>query len=360
MIPIAKPVIEEEEIRAVVEVLKTGNLAGGAKVKEFEEQFSAFCNTGYAVATNSGTSALHTALMASGIGKDDEVIIPDFSFVATGTSVLMSGAEPVFADIKQDSCNINPDNVEVLITPKTRAIIGVHLFGNPCEMNEMKKIAEKHDLILIEDSAQAHGAEYHGKKTGSLGDAGCFSFYATKNMITGEGGMITTGNADIYEKSKKLINHGQSSKYTHDILGYNYRMTDIAAAIGIEQIKKIDGFNELRRKNASYYNDNIDCEGIVKPFSEPYSKHVYHQYAIRVTADFPLSREELMKHLEERGISTAVHYPSCISSQPVFRQYEASTPVSHSVSKEILSLPVHPLLTEKDLEYVCNSINEVI
>lgn len=359
MIPIAKPIIEEEEIKAVFEVLKTGNLAGGVQVKEFEEKFAEYCGTEYAVATNSGTSALHTALLACGIHKNDEVIIPDFSFVATGTSVLMCGARPVFADINYDSYNIDYEGIEELITKRTKAIIGVHLFGNPCEINRLKKIADENNLLLIEDAAQAHGAEYYGKKTGSLGDMGCFSFYATKNMNTGEGGMITTSNHEIYENAKKLINHGQSSKYIHEILGYNYRMTDIAAAIGIEQLKKLDCFNEARRKNADYYNNNINSKGIIKPYSDSNKKHVYHQYAIRLTDKFLLSRNEMMEYLKNRGIATAVHYPGKISSQPLFKEFSLNTPVSEILSKEILSLPVHPSVTEKELEYVCKSINEV-
>ncbi|WP_209691546.1 DegT/DnrJ/EryC1/StrS aminotransferase family protein [Methanomicrobium sp. W14] len=358
MIPIAKPLIQNEEISAVTEVLRSGKLASGSKVKEFEERFADYCNTDFAVATNSGTSALHTALLAENITHNDEVIVPDFSFVATASSVLMCGAKPVFADINMDTYNIDYQNIEDLITSKTKAIICVHLFGNPCDMDKLIQIANEHDLAIIEDAAQAHGSKYHNKKAGSLGDAGCFSFYATKNMTTGEGGMITTSDPEVYEKAKKIIDHGQKGRYLHEILGYNYRMTDIAAAIGIEQLKKLDKFNSERQNNARRYNEKLNADGIIKPHPMDNCEHVYHQYAIRVTEDYSMSREELIEYLRNNEIITAVHYPSCISSQPLFNNKEPDNSTSNRLSKEILSLPVHPSVKENEIKFICDLINE--
>lgn len=250
MIPIAKPNIGEEEKNAVMEVLESGMLAQGLKVKEFEERFAKYIGTKYAVATSNGTTALHIALLSSGIKKGDEVITTPFSFIASATSILFCNAVPVFADIKTKTFNINPNKIEKAITKKTKAIMVVHLYGQSSEMDRIKEIANKKKLSLIEDACQAHGAENNGKRVGSIGDIGCFSFYPTKNMTTGEGGMITTNDHVIAEKVRLLRDHGQKERYEHVIVGYNYRMTNIAAAIGIEQLQKLEQFNKKRRENA--------------------------------------------------------------------------------------------------------------
>ncbi len=361
-VPVARPAIGQEEIEAVTRVMESGMLASGAVVTEFEERFAEYCGTGHAVAVNSGTAALHVALFAAGVGPGDEVIVPSFSFIATATCVSMSGAVPVFADVDGRTFNIDPDTVADLITPRTAAVIGVHLFGQPFDAGALQEICEEHGLLLIEDAAQAHGAEYRGRKTGSIGDLGCFSFYPTKNMTTGEGGMITTDDASAAEKIRRIINHGRSGQYLHTTFGYNYRMTNIGAAIGLAQLGKLDAFNETRIRNAHYLDGHLAGTGLVTPFRAEGVKHVYHQYVVRVTDEFPLARPALMDYLEEHGIGSAVHYPLPIHRQPIYQAAagDAVCPVSTLLSGEVLSLPVHPSLTRRDLEYLCTTVKEVV
>ena len=356
-IHIASPIIGDEEINSVVDVLKSGNLAQGKKVKEFEQKYSDYCDVKYSVAGNSGTAALHAALSSMGVGKGDEVIVPAFSFIATASAVSMCGATPVFADIDPNYFTIDPANVEKLITDSTKAIIGVHLFGQPFDVDKISNF----EIPVIEDAAQAHGSMYHGKMVGGFGKAGCFSFYATKNMTTGEGGIVTTNDEKYSEIIRKFINHGQSEKYLHTSIGYNYRMTDIAASLGIEQLKKLDLFNARRICNANYYDNYLKVCGIVLPVRRAYCKHVFHQYAIRITDDCPLTRNEIMAKLKiDYGIDTAIHYPIPINKQPIYKNMKSSCPVSEKICNEILSIPIHPSLTTGDLNYICNSINEVI
>ena len=336
-------------------------LAQGERVAEFERKFADYCGTTYGVATNNGTAALHAALLAADIGYGDEVIVPAFSFIATASAVSMCGAKPIFADVNDETFTINPALVAERITSKTRAVIGVHLFGQPFEVRAVKEICESHNLKLIEDAAQAHGALYHGEKVGGLGHFGCFSFYATKNMITGEGGMITTNEKASAERLRLITNHGQSEKYLHIRLGYNYRMTDIAAAIGIVQLKKLDKYNMRRRKNAEYYNSHLSVAGLILPHAADGMYHVYHQYVVRLTGDFPMKREEFIEYLKTKGIGTAVHYPIPIQRQPLYAlaQEPDPCPVSTRLAESVLSLPVHPLLDGKELAYICDTINRV-
>ncbi len=358
MIPIAKPIITDDEIDEVVKVLRSGFIAQGPKVAEFEEKFAEYLGVKYAVAVSSGTTALHLALLAAGIGPNDEVITTPFTFAATGNSVLHVGAKPVFIDIDNRTYNLNPENIENAITDKTKAVMPVHLYGQPAEMDTIKQIAEEHDLIVIEDAAQAHGAVYKGKKAGSLGDMGCFSFYPTKNMTTSEGGIITTENEEMAEKARVLRSHGESERYTHVVLGYNFRMTDIAAAIGIVQLKKLDKFNEKRIANAKYLTERIDkINGITAPFVSADVKHVYHQYTIRVGKS---RRNELMEFLNSRGIGTGIHYPKPIYKQKLYKElgFSASCPEAEAASSEVLSLPVHPSLEKNDLEKIVSVLNE--
>ena len=358
MIPIAKPIIADDEIDEVVKVLRSGFIAQGPKVAEFEEKFAEYLGVKHAVAVSSGTTALHLALLAAGIGPNDEVITTPFTFAATGNSVLHVGAKPVFIDIDNKTYNLNPENIENAITDKTKAVMPVHLYGQPAEMDTIKQIAEDHDLIVIEDAAQAHGAVYKGKKAGSLGDMGCFSFYPTKNMTTSEGGIITTENEEMAEKARVLRSHGESERYTHVVLGYNFRMTDIAAAIGIVQLKKLDKFNEKRIANAKYLTERIDkINGITAPFVSADVKHVYHQYTIRVGKS---RRNELMEFLNSRGIGTGIHYPKPIYKQKLYKElgFSASCPEAEAASSEVLSLPVHPSLEKNDLEKIVSVLNE--
>lgn len=363
-INIASPQIGKEEIKAVTEVMKSGMLAQGPKVKEFEEKFAHFISTKYAIATTSGTTALEVALRAHDIGPGDEVITTPFTFIASANSILYTGARPVLVDIDEKTYNIDPDKIEKAITKKTKAIMPVHLYGQAADMTKIMQIARKHKLAVIEDACQAHGAEWsvsarpsrdgRGKKVGSFG-TGAFSLYPTKNMTTGEGGMITTNSKEIYEKANLIRAHGSKIKYYHDILGYNYRMTDLAAAIGIEQLKKLPRFNALRIKNAKYLNKHLaKITGIIVPEADAKAVHVYHQYTIRITPEFGQKRDEVLAKLTEAGIGTAVFYPLPVNEQKVYQNldYKSSTPIAKKISDEVLSLPVHPGLKQKDLEYI--------
>jgi len=357
MIPIAKPLIGEEEIDNVVKVLKSGMIAQGPRVAEFEEKFAEYVGVDHAVAASSGTTALHLAILAAGIGKGDEVITTPFSFVATGNCILYAGACPVFVDIDPLTYNINPSKIEEAVTDKTRALLPVHLYGQPAQMDEINRVARDNDLVVIEDAAQAHGALYNNEKTGSLGDMGCFSFYPTKNMTTSEGGIITTDNEEIADNARILRAHGEKERYSHVVLGYNFRMTDIAAAIGLSQLKKLDGFNQRRQENAEYLTEHIkEIPGIQHPHVLAGAEHMFHQYTIRVGGG---KREEFMKFLNENGVGTGIHYPITLYQQKLYRDlnFDADCPESEKAANEVLSLPVHPNLSVEDVEKIVNVIS---
>lgn len=358
MIPIAKPIIADEEIKEVVEVMKSGFIAQGPKVAEFEEKFADYIGVKHAVAVSSGTTALHLSLLAAGIGPGDEVITTPFSFAATGNSILYVGAKPVFVDINKDTYNLDPLLIEDAVTNNTKAVMPVHLYGQPAEMEPINEVANDNGVVVIEDAAQAHGATYKGKKAGSLGDMGCFSFYPTKNMTTSEGGIVTTDNEDMAEQIRILRAHGESERYTHVILGYNFRMTDIAAAIGIVQLNKLDKFNEKRIANAKYLTAHIEeIDGIKAPYVADEVKHVFHQYTIRVDKS---KRDELIKSLNNRGIGTGIHYPKPIYQQKLYTDmgFDATCPEAELASNEVLSLPVHPSLSSDDLEKIVIELKE--
>jgi perosamine synthetase len=358
-VPIAQPSLGREEAEAVTAVLASGMIAQGPVTTAFENEFAAYCGVPHAVAVNNGTAALHTALLAAGVGPGDEVVVPAFTFFATASSVSMCGATPVFADVDPATATIDPADVQAKITPRTKAVIGVHLYGQPCDAGALREICDDRRLVFIEDAAQAHGAEYHGKRTGSLGDLACFSFYATKNMATGEGGMVTTSSDGYDARLRRVINHGQSDKYLHTELGYNYRLTDIAAAIGRVQLAKLDGFNGRRQENAAYYSTHITAPGLVLPSVAPGRTHVWHQYSLRVTEEFPLSRDGLMAHLRGKGIGCAVHYPVALSRQPYYAG-AAACPVAESLAASVLSIPIHPGVSDEGRAYICDTINGVI
>ncbi len=356
-INIAKPIIEQEEIDNVVEVLKSGMIAQGPKVSEFEEKFAQWIGTKYGISTSSGTTALHTALLACGIGEGDEVITVGFTFAATSNSVLYTGARPVFVDIDEDTFTMDPSKIEDAITDKTKAILVVQLYGQSADMDPILDIAHKHNLLVIEDAAQAHGAEYKGRKVGTLGDVACFSFYPTKNMTTGEGGMITTDNKEIAKMARIYRAHGSSVKYHHDYLGYNFRSTDIAAAIGLAQLKKIDSFNDKRNENASYLTDGLkDVNGVVPPVVKEGNKHVFHQYTIKVDGD----RDKWLDFLNEKGIGCGVYYPIPLYNQKLYKDlgYNQSCPVTDKIVDEVISLPVHPSLTKDELDTIISVVKE--
>lgn len=363
---IAEPDIGEEEIKAVVDVLKSGWLAHGPIVEEFERKFAEYVGVRHAIAVVNGTAALKTLLWSLGIGEGDEVIVPCFTFFATASTVLMVGAKPVFADIELETYNLDPESVLERITPRTKAIIAVHLYGHPANMRALKEIAEDHKLVLVEDAAQAHGARTPEGNVGGLGDGAAFSFYATKNMTTGEGGMITTNRDDVAELARLYRNHGQISKYVHVVLGENLRMTSIQAAIGLVQLAKLESMIARRRRNAAILNEILKNTGLVLPVEKPGYRHVYHQYVVRVDSEKTgVSRDELAKELKNRGIEVAIHYPRPLPDQPLFRAlgYPSSAttcPNALLASKQVLSLPVHSRLTEKQVRYVGETVREIL
>ena len=353
-ISIAKPILEAEEKSAVLEVLDSGILAQGPRVKVFEEAFADFCGVKHAIAVSSGTTALHIAMLAHKIEKEDKVITTPFSFIATANCLLYVGANPVFVDIDASTFNIDPSLIERAITSHTRAILPVHLYGQCCDMDAITEIAKKYGLLIIEDACQSHGATYKGRKAGSFG-TGTFSFYPTKNMTCGEGGMITTDDADFAEHCRIIRNHGMKRRYYHDALGFNFRMTDISAAIGLEQLKKLEKFNIIRRDNAAYYSKHL--RGVTVPTESTGCNHVYHQYTIRVENGL---RDPLREHLKENGIGTEIYYPVPIHQQAFIRKMVpnlSTMPQSEQAAKEVLSIPVHPSISPADRERIVETIN---
>lgn len=355
-IPIAKPLLGREEEEAVKEVFESGMLVQGEKVRLFEEEFARYVGVKHAVAVANGTLALDTALKALRLGPRDEVVTSAFSFIASGNCVLYQGAKPVFADIDRRTFDIDPSDVAEKITAKTKAIIPVHLFGQPAELSKLNEIAEDHGIALVEDAAQAHGAEYRGRRVGGLGDVGCFSFYVTKNMTTGEGGMITTNDSELARRARLLRDHGQSGKYHHIILGYNYRMTEATAAVGLVQLRKLDGFNKKRVENARILTKGIEkIHGLTPPYEKDDVTHVFHQYVIRVEEDYLMDRNRLVEYLREKGVGVAVHYPTPIYRQPLYNEpgyRKTSCPVAEEACTKVLSLPVHPSVTKEDIRYI--------
>lgn len=351
-IPIAKPQLGDEEKAAVLAVLDSGMLAQGQRVAEFEARFAELCGVKHAVAVASGTAALWMSLLAHEIGPGDEVITTPFSFIASANSILYVGAKPVFVDIEPDTCLIDAAAIEAKITERTRAILPVHLYGQPCDMATIMEITDRHNLILIEDACQAHGATFQGQPMGSFG-TGCFSFYPTKNITTDEGGIVTTNDDALTERLRLLRNHGQSRRYQHDILGYHFRTTDLQAAIGLVQLEKLAAWNEQRIANARYLSERL--QGVQVPVVRHSRRHVFHQYTIRVSSN----RRALQDHLQEQGIGTAIHYPCPIHHQPVYRSlgYDDALPQAKAASREVLSLPVHPALCQSDLDHIATAVN---
>ena len=358
-IPIASPQIGDEERAAVLDVLGSGQLAQGPVVAAFEREFANWCGAKHAVAVNSGTAALHLLLLAHGIKEGDEVITSPFTFVASANAALFVGARPVFVDIEPVTYCLDPAKVEAAITPRTRAIMPVDLYGHPAAIDEINVIAAKHGLVVIEDACQAHGAAIGDRKTGALGPSATFSFYPTKNITTAEGGMVTTDDVDIADRVATLRQHGATRRYEHDVLGFNFRMTEISAAIGRAQLVKLDRFNERRRRNASVLDEGLArISGVVTPRERDGYRHVYHQYTVRVERD----RDGVQRRLHESGIGTAVHYPIPVHRQPLYRQLgygDVSLPISEAAASQVLSLPVHPALSDSDLDRIVEAVRKV-
>ena len=353
MIPAAKPYIGAEEREAVDRVLASGMLAQGPEVAAFEQEFSEVVAGRECVAVNSGTSALHMAFVAAGIGPGDEVIVPSFSFAATGNSVALTGATPVFADIEGDHFNLDPAAAEAAITERTKAIMPVHLYGHPAAMDAFTALADKHGLLLFEDAAQAHAASLNGTAVGAFGLAGSFSFYPTKNMTSGEGGMVTTGSADFARTVRLLRNQGMEKRYANEVVGFNTRMTDVHAAIGRVQLRRLAEWTAARQANAAYFDAHLD--GVVVPPVAPGAVHVYHQYTIRVENG---DRDAFAAALAERGVGSGVYYPTPIHRLPSFG-LELDLPVTEKVALEVLSLPVYPGLTDAERDQIVEAVNAV-
>lgn len=362
MIPINAPQIGNEEIEAVVKVLKSGilthGLGAGPMTKQFEKAFAQFAEAKHAVAVNSGTAALHLAVIAAGIKPGDEVILPSFTFVATAEVIAMNGAKPVFVDIKPKTYNISTEEIEKAITKKTKAIMPVDLYGLPADVKKIKEIADKHELKIIEDAAQAHGASYVRKPPGAFADAACWSFYASKNMTTGEGGMVTTNDDELAEKMRLIRNHGEVEKYKSVMLGHNYRMTEVAAAIGCIQLKKLPEFLSKRRENAKTLTAKLEkAEGLVLPEEANQCKHSWYLYTVRLENTKREKRDKIVEELKRRGIGAEVYYPNPIHIMPFYKKFKRTAlPETEKAAEQVFSLPVHPGVTAEQLDFIGETV----
>ena len=358
-LPIAEPLLGEQELRYVTECILTGWVSSAGKfVKQFEEMFAAFCNARFAVATSNGTTALHLALLALDIGPEDEVIVPTLTFIATANAVTYTGARPVFVDSELETWNIDPGQVEAAITPKMKAIIPVHLYGHPADMDPILDIANRHGLAVIEDAAEAHGARYKGRRVGAIGDIGCFSFYGNKIITTGEGGMIVTNRGSLAHKARILRDHGMSPnrRYWHPVLGYNYRLTNLQAAIGVAQVEKVDAILEAKRRIAQAYTEHLqDIPGIALPPEASWAENVYWICSILVDEHvFGIGRDALMAELKKQRIDTRPLFPP-VHTQPIYATGQ-SFPVAEQLSARGISLPSAVNITEDDVKRIANTI----
>jgi len=360
-IPICEPKLGEEELENVIECVKSTWISSkGRFIEQFESSFSKYCGAKYGVATSSGTTALHLALTTLGIKKGDEVIIPTFTMIATANAVTYTGAKPVLVDSEPSTWNIDVNKIEEKVTKKTKVVIAMHTYGHPVNMDPLIDLAEDHGLYIVEDSAEAHGAEFKGKKAGSLGDMGCFSFYANKIITTGEGGMIVTSNAELAEKASMLRDQAFEKKrrFWHRYIGFNYRLTNLQAAVGLAQMGKIDQFVGIRRRNAHMYNSLLkNIKGITLPPEANWAKNVYWMYSILIEKSFGISRDELMRRLEENGVETRPFFHP-IHVQPIYhKSYRGDTyPVADELSQKGVNLPSGNTLEKEQIEYVVDAI----
>lgn len=356
MIPMAKPYMEDDEKQAVMRILDSGFLAHGPEVEKFEEEFARYCDVKHAAAVSSGTSAIHLALAALDIGPGDEVVTTSFSFIASATPILFLGAKPVFTDIDPRTFNMDPESLREVITDRTKAIIPVHLYGQCANMDGINEVAG--DIPVLEDCAQAHGSLSNNRKAGSMGKAGMFSFYPTKNMTTGEGGMVVSEDEAFIDKVRTLRNHGQVERYDHHSVGYNLRLTSIGAAIGRVQLGKLDDRNGIRRRNAGLLTGGISgIDGITSPHVREGNDPVYHQYTVIVDE----GRDEVSKALNDRGIGNKVFYPTTIPSSPAMKgQADREFPVAEETCRKVLSLPVHPSVSTDDVNVILEALSEIM
>lgn len=359
-IPISKPFFNNEEINEVKKVMQEGNLTnssfkGGKRVQELESLLRRFVGSQDAIAINSGTAALHAALLALGIGKDDEVLLPSFTFLATANAVVATGAKPVFVDIKKSDYTIDPDDLERKVTSKAKAMIPVHLYGHTADMKRISEIANKHSLHVIEDACQSLGSTYNGKQTGSIGELGCFSFYASKVLTSGEGGAIVTNSKELADRLRMIRNHGMLEGYDTRIFGLNLRLTEISAAIAKVQMRKLKKMLQIRRKNAMMLTKLLQDRNIVLPNESDGSKYNWYLYTVAIE-----NRDNIMKQLNSLGIGATVYYRTPVHRTPFYANSSVSLPNTEWVATRVLSLPVHPLVTASDIKYIASKLRNSI
>lgn len=356
-VPIAKPLLGEEESKAVAETIASGMIASGPRVAAFEKAFAEYVGARHAVATSNATTGLQAALVAMGVGPGDEVVVPAFTFIATANVVLFAGARPVFADVDPATYCLDPAAFEAAITPRTKAVIPVHLYGQPADVGAIEDIARRRGVAVLGDAAQAHGAAVGARKVGTFGDAECFSFYPTKNMTTAEGGIVTTNDEALAERVRSFVNHGRAKSelgtYDHLRVGHNYRMTDVHAAIGLVQLRKLEGWNERRRHNAARLTKALDGSGVVEvPRERPGVRHVWHQYTVRCR-----DRAATQERLKAAGVGFGVYYPKPLHAYPHLAEHKTrETPHADRAAREVLSLPVHPALSDEDVDRVIRGV----
>lgn len=355
--------LKNEINRAINKVIKRGDFILGKEVALFEKEFARFCAVRFAVGVSSGTEALFLAAVSLGIGPGDEVIVPDFTYIATALAVSYTGAKPVFADIEEDTYNIDAGKIEKAVTGRSKAIIPVHLYGQPANMPQILKLAKKYNLKIIEDAAQAHGAGImlrNGKwqKAGAIGDIGCFSFYPSKNLgALGDGGIITTNNEEIYKKLLILRDYGRTSRYKHMVIGYNSRLDTLQAAILRIKLKELNNWNNLRRQAASTYNELLEgVTQVISPYEAPSLKHIYHVYSIRTK-----KRDELLQRLKSKGIGALIHYPIPLHLQPAYKNLgygKGDFPVAERIADEVISLPIYPYINQRQIKFIVDTIKQ--
>ena len=357
----SKVTVTDDIRRSVNEVFDSGIFSYGEKVKEFEKKFSEYCGAKYGVAVSNGTVSIELILRSLNIGKGDEIVVPSHTTMPTVEPILHVGAKPVFAEISEENYNISPEDISKKITKKTKAVVVVHLYGNPVNLDEISDICQKNQIHLIEDCAQAHGSRYNGKHVGTFGIAGSFSFYPTKNLtVCGEGGMIITNNDGIEKHSRMMANHGESGRYNHVILGSNYRLSEIHSAIGIKQLEMLESFVARRREIAKIYDEEFKNENaIITPKETENSKHSYHLYVIRVNSKI---RDKVVEEMKKENIFLGIHYPTPVHKQPVIKNIMKvpKLPITERIVKEIISLPIYPLLKDDEAKVIASKIKKTI
>jgi perosamine synthetase len=363
LIPINLPEIGEEEVQAVVKVLRSGiltsGLGAGPMVTQFEKNFAKFCGAKHAVAVNTGTAALHSAVMAVGVRQGDEVVLPSFTFVATAESVVLTGGRPVFADIDPRTYNLSPTAVGKSITKKTKAILPVDIYGFPADMKPLREIAEKLGLALVEDAAQAHGAAYEGKSAGAFADVACWSLYASKNITTGEGGVVTTNNDQTDETLRMIRTHGEKAKYASLMLGNNYRMSEIQAALGNVQLRKLPSFVAKRRENAQNLTRILERSSkLILPYESKNFQHSWYLYTARLKDGKDVERDQILEELKKRKIGAEAYYVNPVHQMPYYRENfgSAKLPETDKASKQVFSLPIHPAVTAEQIDYIGKTV----